>query len=263
MNSHQPLHDFLTNGNTPSGEFEIDWVVNTLSKAAFGPWTINHLMRGIKGNAATQWNGRRLYGGNRGGIYLHTGVWRSWTKPQSLMPVSHGCLHTHPSGIKHIYDVMNYYKIKPNPIGSGPARGYLGIETIVDKQQLENYKQYIAAYIAQNNQVTNKEFVLTQVIPVKPDPSGPKTGALPTGAHATVDPSLWIYDGALEGKMPNNAPTDFKKTSINNIPVQTNTENGAAKVNQLNEAELDSATAPLERFQARRRSVSVDVEFDY
>ena len=95
------LNQFTSNGNTVTGIFEIDLNSPEPNPQLYGPWPVNRLVRGLKGNAA--W----LTPGIRDGMLIHTGNWTTeatglWT-PEDSMPNSSGCLHSHPESVEKIY----------------------------------------------------------------------------------------------------------------------------------------------------------------
>ncbi len=95
------LNQFTSNGNTVTGIFEIDLNSPEPNPQLYGPWPVNRIVRGLKGNAA--W----LTPNIRDGMLIHTGNWTTeatgvWT-PDSSMPNSSGCLHSHPESVERIY----------------------------------------------------------------------------------------------------------------------------------------------------------------
>jgi len=172
--------------------FQMDFTSSHPERSGFGPYPINNLMRGIQGNAGLVVHGagaRTVYPNMRGGVYLHTGYWSSWQDPGRVMPVSHGCIHTHPNAIKHIWDVLSSYNVKATPHGNGKyqPRGLMSIEVINTVDQEVNHLEYQKGYWSQNNQISNHEYTLpafgtkankdaNDLLHHGPDPLGKRTG---------------------------------------------------------------------------------------
>ena len=106
------LNQFTSNGNTVTGIFEIDLNTPEPDPQLYGPWPVNRLVRGLKGNAA--W----LTPGIRDGMLIHTGNWTTaeqgeWT-PDTAMPNSSGCLHSHPESVERIYKELEALGVTAN-----------------------------------------------------------------------------------------------------------------------------------------------------
>lgn len=107
------LNQFTSNGNTVTGIFEIDLNSPEPNPETYGPWPVNRLVRGLKGNAA--W----LTPNIRDGMLIHTGNWTTedagvWT-PARTMPNSAGCLHSHPESVEKIYKELLALGVVANP----------------------------------------------------------------------------------------------------------------------------------------------------
>jgi len=187
-------NDLSENGATPSGLMTVDFVVPNIDTGGFGPFPINKAMRGLKGNAAMHFTldgvSRIFHPGVRNGVYFHTGYWKQWTSVTQTMPESHGCVHVHPAGIKHLWDTFTYYGIKPTDMYHEPLqeRGLISIEVIETHQQELTARRYKQHYLKQDNAINNNPFVLgaynktgkAQAIVWKhtpADPMGPYAGS--------------------------------------------------------------------------------------
>ena len=67
------LNTLSTDGNTPTGLYEVDLVAPEGDARLYGPYPITRLVRGLEGNA--QW----LVPHVRSGLLLHTGAWAQST----------------------------------------------------------------------------------------------------------------------------------------------------------------------------------------
>jgi hypothetical protein len=200
-------NDLSPNGATPSGLMTIDFVTPNMDLLGFGPWPINRVLRGLKGNAAIKFN---LNGNKktfvphvRNGVYYHTGYWGGWRTVRQEMPVSHGCVHVHPAGIKHVYDTLMYYGIRPTSLYQNRGfleRGLLSVEVMNNDAQLRAHEQYKALYARQDNQIVNNGFIFgrlddaakaraAQYRAAGPDAAGPNTGARNPTANVYPPPS--------------------------------------------------------------------------
>ena len=98
------LTQFMSNGNTITGIVEMDLNSPEPDPAMYGKWPVNRIVRGLEGNAAF------MLPWDRDGQLIHTGNWTTqengqWT-PEDTMPNSSGCVHSHPSSIKEIYEKL-------------------------------------------------------------------------------------------------------------------------------------------------------------
>jgi hypothetical protein len=96
------LNEFSSSGNTPTGVVEVDLNSPEPDPQVYGPWPVNRVVRGLKGNAAF------LQPNIRDGILMHTGNWTTEDHGEfdpltMTMPNSNGCMHIHPSDIERIY----------------------------------------------------------------------------------------------------------------------------------------------------------------
>ena len=96
------LNQFTSSGNTPTGVVEVDLNSPEPNPQVYGPWPVNRIVRGVKGNAAF------LLPSIRDGVLMHTGNWTTAEHgifdPRTMtMPNSDGCLHLHPEDIERIY----------------------------------------------------------------------------------------------------------------------------------------------------------------
>jgi hypothetical protein len=108
------LNQFSSDGATVTGIIEIDLNSPEDNSTEFGPWPVNRLVRGLKGNA--QW----LLPNIRDGQLLHTGVWSTPDHPwdeSKPMPNSEGCIHAHPIDIQTVFQklVAIGVVVRPNP----------------------------------------------------------------------------------------------------------------------------------------------------
>lgn len=98
------VNEFTSNGATLTGLIEVDLNSPEPNPQEYGPWPVNRLVRGLKGNAEFVLNNFI-----RGGLLLHTGNWttdvQEWN-PDMDMPNSSGCLHAHPDDIETIYKTL-------------------------------------------------------------------------------------------------------------------------------------------------------------
>ena len=100
FDSNSPgLSQLASFGNTPTGLYACDLNSPEGNDALYGPFPVNRLFRGLRGNAGV------FVPSHRNGLLLHTGEWPQWTisKP---MPNSAGCLHAAPGAIEHIWRTL-------------------------------------------------------------------------------------------------------------------------------------------------------------
>lgn len=112
------LNQFSSDGATTTGIVTVDLNSPEEDPNLYGPYPINRLVSGLKGNAAF------LLPNIRSGLLLHTGNWSTPEHPwdsSKPMPNSSGCLHAHPEDIQAIYKhlVALGVKVNPNPYASG------------------------------------------------------------------------------------------------------------------------------------------------
>eukprot|EP00008_Paramoeba_atlantica_P003055 CAMPEP_0201488958 /NCGR_PEP_ID=MMETSP0151_2-20130828/20759_1 /ASSEMBLY_ACC=CAM_ASM_000257 /TAXON_ID=200890 /ORGANISM="Paramoeba atlantica, Strain 621/1 / CCAP 1560/9" /LENGTH=266 /DNA_ID=CAMNT_0047874407 /DNA_START=214 /DNA_END=1014 /DNA_ORIENTATION=- len=113
------LNMFSTNGNTPTGFFEVDLNSPEPNSTLYGPYPVNRFLNGMRGNAEFL---NTPTGSVRSGILLHTGEWPGWTEGQP-MPNSDGCLHAAPEDIQTIWQLLVNecgVEVRPNPYGEQP-----------------------------------------------------------------------------------------------------------------------------------------------
>jgi hypothetical protein len=112
--------EFCSNGDTPTGYGLFDLNSPESDPVEFGPYPINRIAWGLKGNMGL------LLGDNantiRNGILLHTGEWQGW-KPGNPMPRSHGCIHSYPHDILTIYNILTAIGVQMNK-NPGGVRPY-------------------------------------------------------------------------------------------------------------------------------------------
>ena len=128
---------FSPNGNTPTGLSELDLNSPEDNATVYGPWPINRVVRGLKGNAAWLLTGRTDGSNVRTGILVHTGAWNetcAWAPPHP-MPNSFGCVHVWPENIRAIFQLLTqqlHVEVRPNTNGLLPypyePQGLLSIE---------------------------------------------------------------------------------------------------------------------------------------
>lgn len=98
------LNQFTSNGNTVTGVVEVDLNSPEPNPQLYGPWPVNRIVRGLKGNAL--W----LLPSIRDGQLVHTGNWTTteqiWDPLTMDMPNSSGCLHAHPNDVERIYKAL-------------------------------------------------------------------------------------------------------------------------------------------------------------
>jgi len=96
-------NQFCTDGNTPTGLSLFDLNSPEDDPKSFGPYPINRVVSGLKGNAELLLSNNKNT--IRSGILLHTGEWSNWQPPQP-MPNSDGCIHTWPNSCKQIWNIL-------------------------------------------------------------------------------------------------------------------------------------------------------------
>ena len=104
------LTQFAPSGDTPTGIAEVDLNTPEGNATLYGPYPVNRVVRGLKGNAAF------LLPSIRDGILLHTGAWGS--SNLSAMPNSAGCVRR-PSVL---VDVATAFKKTPATRWAAPPR---------------------------------------------------------------------------------------------------------------------------------------------
>jgi hypothetical protein len=130
---------FSPNGDTPTGLSELDLNSPEDNATVYGPWPINRVVRGVKGNAAWLLTGRTDGSNVRSGILVHTGAWNetcAWAPPHP-MPNSFGCVHVWPENIRSIFELLTQQlrvDIRPNTNGLLPypyePQGLISIEQL-------------------------------------------------------------------------------------------------------------------------------------
>jgi hypothetical protein len=105
QDSGAPRNLFTTNGNTPTGLMAFDLNTPMDDPVDYGPYPINRVALGLKGNAQLLMGEQLGTSPIRSGILMHTGQWKGWdtSKP---MPDSYGCLHAHPADIEKIWHIL-------------------------------------------------------------------------------------------------------------------------------------------------------------
>ena len=96
------LNAFSSGGMTPTGVSEIDLNTPEDDPRLYGPYDVLRFVSGRSGNAGF------LLPGVRNGILVHTGAWANasgWT-PDQPMPNSAGCVHTHPSALQLLGELL-------------------------------------------------------------------------------------------------------------------------------------------------------------
>lgn len=107
------LNQFTSNGNTPTGIVEVDLNSPEPNPQVYGPWPVNRIVKGVKGNAAF------LLPSIRDGMLIHTGNWTTaehgtFDPLTMTMPNSAGCLHLHPKDIERIYRELQRIGVSVN-----------------------------------------------------------------------------------------------------------------------------------------------------
>ena len=96
------LNAFSSYGMTPTGVSEIDLNTPEDDPRLYGPFDVLRFVSGRSGNAGF------LLPRVRNGILVHTGAWANasgWT-PDQPMPNSAGCVHTHPSALQRLGQLL-------------------------------------------------------------------------------------------------------------------------------------------------------------
>jgi Putative peptidoglycan binding domain len=136
------LNEFSSDGATPTGLAEFDLNSPESDPIAFGPFPVNRVVRGLKGNVA--WTVTNVASTTiRDGILHHTGQWfqyiypgtgKNWT-PGDLMPNSLGCLHAYPENIYFVWQTLVNdlnVQVRPNTNGALPypykPQGLISVE---------------------------------------------------------------------------------------------------------------------------------------
>lgn len=126
-------NEFVNAGNTPTGLAYLDF--NSPEPPAYfdqyGPYNVNRVTVGIKGNAAL------ILPHIRNGILIHTGNWQNYGwDGKGPMPNSSGCLHVHPNDAKRISEILLKLGViaNENPFGELPypfePQGIISVELI-------------------------------------------------------------------------------------------------------------------------------------
>jgi len=116
-------------GSTPTGLMTFDLNSPEDDPVDYGPYPVNRAVQGLQGNSAI------VISEVRDGILLHTGEWSNWNDTMP-MPNSHGCIHSHPSDIKHIWELLLSIgvQVRNNTFGKlpypYPPQGLLSVEQI-------------------------------------------------------------------------------------------------------------------------------------
>ncbi len=108
------LNQFSSGGMTPTGIMAIDLNSPEPNPEEYGPYPINRVVKGIRGNAEL------LLPYIRDGILMHTGQWSSPEHPWDSsmpMPNSLGCMHGHPEDIAKVSELLqkNGVVVNDNP----------------------------------------------------------------------------------------------------------------------------------------------------
>jgi len=126
-------NQFCTNGDTPTGLSLIDLNSPESDIKSFGPYPIDRLVAGLKGNAELLLSDKDTT--IRSGILLHTGEWDNWSPPQP-MPNSDGCIHTWPASCDKIWNTLVSIGVvvNKNPYGQLPypyrPQGIISVEQV-------------------------------------------------------------------------------------------------------------------------------------
>ncbi|GAM27765.1 hypothetical protein SAMD00019534_109410, partial [Acytostelium subglobosum LB1] len=125
-----PYNELCPDGATPTGLYTFDLNSPEDDPADFGPYPVNRAVEGLAGNAYI------VISNIRDGILLHTGEWAGWT-PSQPMPPSHGCIHSYPTYIDDIWQILTNdlgVYIRNNTFGQLPypyhPQGILSVELI-------------------------------------------------------------------------------------------------------------------------------------
>jgi|MDTB01.2.fsa_nt_gb hypothetical protein len=108
------LNQFSSGGATPTGIMAVDLNSPEPNPEEYGPYPINRVVKGLRGNAEL------LLPYIRDGILMHTGEWSSPEHPWDSsmpMPNSLGCMHGHPEDIKKVSELLqaNGVVVNDNP----------------------------------------------------------------------------------------------------------------------------------------------------
>lgn len=127
------LNEFSSNGNTPTGLAEADLNSPEDDPKDFGPYPVNRMVSGLLGNAGF------LVPSVRNGILVHTGEWSQYSnwQPPMNMPNSEGCIHSWPTFINSVWNILVNdcgVTVNQNTGGSLPypykPQGLLSVELI-------------------------------------------------------------------------------------------------------------------------------------
>jgi len=126
-------NQFCTDGNTPTGLSLFDLNSPEDDPKSFGPYPINRVVAGLKGNAALLLSNKDTT--IRSGILMHTGEWNNWQPPQP-MPNSEGCIHLWPESCFYIWKTLVSIgvEVRTNTEGDLPypyePQGIISIEQV-------------------------------------------------------------------------------------------------------------------------------------
>ena len=113
------LNQFASDGNTPTGLFELDLNSPESEPKFYGPYPVNRVVAGLAGN------GKWLVPALRYGVLIHTGEWAQYAgwAPPAPMPNSNGCVHTWPENVHAIWQLLVQHcgvQVRTNPGGAQP-----------------------------------------------------------------------------------------------------------------------------------------------
>jgi peptidoglycan hydrolase-like protein with peptidoglycan-binding domain len=122
-------------GNTPTGLAEADLNTPESNPVPYGPYPVNRMVRGLRGNARWLVTGANDFTTVRDGILMHTGQWSNhstppWAPPAPMVravrggrrgwarPVGYDALaHMHPLSIPCAWLRPRYHHPQPNSLG--------------------------------------------------------------------------------------------------------------------------------------------------
>jgi len=133
LHGQRDWNEFCHDGNTPTGLSLFDLNSPEDDPKDFGPYPVNRVVAGLKGNAAILLQNSAAT--IRSGILLHTGQWDGWQPPQP-MPNSDGCIHTWPDMCKQLWQTLVSFgiQVRKNSGGELPypylSQGLISIEQV-------------------------------------------------------------------------------------------------------------------------------------
>jgi len=130
-----PLNCLTDDGETPTGLSSFDLNSPESNPISYGPYPVNRVVQGFEGNMkiVIQNNIQNMI---RDGILMHTGEWKNWN-PSEPMPNSEGCIHTHPTDCREVWQILVHdlgVEVRTNTGGKLPypykQQGIISVEQI-------------------------------------------------------------------------------------------------------------------------------------